>query len=243
MNTTFTLSIFTVWLLAGAVSQAAEITLGASNTGYYWYQKSSWLGGSDTSSGFSYGDTDGLIHAQTNYQYYGGADRYWEQKDIYFQVDISDFAATEITSATFRFYLSSLSTAAETFLKHLDTQTTLATGDAAQKLAGNSNVASSTTFTLGWNNIDVTGFVQADLQKGYSFVALSLPRFGQVQDENRVLSIYGASTSAAIAGLSLKPQMIITTSVPESANVGLILGLVGVAAVASGRNRLNRLRY
>lgn len=226
-------------LVAGAASPAAVITLSSVNTGYYWYEKSSWMGGSDTTTGFSYGDASGLIHVQTNYQYYGGADRYWQWKDAYFQIDLSSLVGEEITLATLNFYVTAINTPAETFLKHVDTQSTLATGDAGQKLVGTTNVASSTTFVPGWNSIDVTSFIQSDLDKEYSFVALSLLKFAQVQDQNRLLSFYGASTSVEIDGLAAKPYLdVVVATVPEPAGAALFVGIG--ALFVCGRRRWNR---
>jgi len=231
-----------ILMAVGAVvtaATAAVVTLSAVNTGYYWYEKSSWLGGSSTDTGFSYGDTDGLIHVQTNYQYYGGADRYWQQKDAYFQIDLSSLAGEGVESATLNFYVTAINTTAETFLKHVATQSTLATGDAGQKLAGTANVASSTTFAPGWNSIDVTSFIQSDLDAGYSFTALSLLKFGQVQDENRLLSFYGASTGVEVGELSAKPYLdVVVATVPEPAGTALFIG-VGALFVC-GRRRWNR---
>ncbi|HQF39899.1 MAG TPA: hypothetical protein PK322_12340, partial [Opitutaceae bacterium] len=81
-----TITPLLVALLCASASslQAAIITLGTENSGYYWYERQSWMGGSNTASGFAYGDATGLLHVQRNYQYYGGADRYWETKDAFF---------------------------------------------------------------------------------------------------------------------------------------------------------------
>jgi hypothetical protein len=58
--------------LAPAVLSHAEVlNLLGQNSGNYWYERSNWTGGSSTDSGFVYGDANGLIHVQRNYQYYG----------------------------------------------------------------------------------------------------------------------------------------------------------------------------
>ncbi len=215
-------------LLAVTAACAEIITLSAPNSGNYWYAKSSWMGGSNTSSGFSYADENGLIHAQRNYEYYGGADRSWEQKDIYFQIDLSSLAGEEVESATFNFYVAALNSDVATPLKHLSDQTTSPTGDAGQKLAGNTDVASSSSFVLGWNSIDLTSYILSDLDKGYSYTVLSIPQFSQEQDVNRVLSIYSAS-AADVDDSSVKPYL--SVGVPEPGRYSLLVGgLLGVWA-------------
>lgn len=215
-------------LMAVMAARAEIITLSAPNSGNYWYVKSSWLGGSDTSTGFSYADENGLIHAQRNYQYYGGSDRYWEQKDIYFQIDLSPLAGEEVQSAMFNFYLTALNSDVATSLKHLSDQTTAPSGDAGQKLAGNTDVASSSSFVLGWNSIELTSYVLSDLDKGYTYTVLSIPQFSQTQDVNRVLSIYSAS-AADVDGSSVKPYL--SVIVPEPGRYSLLVGgILGVWA-------------
>lgn len=213
------------------------ITLTGTNTGYYWWAKDQWMGGSSTSDGFAYGDATGLISAQSNYQYYGGADRSWERKDAYLQVDISSLRGVTFASATLNFYVTGNSSA-ETFLKHLDTQSVLATGDAGQKLAGNSNVASTTTFIAGWNRIDLTSFIQSDIGKAYDYAVFSIPQFTQSQDENRLLSFYGASATAWAEGVSVKPYLAIT-AVPEPATYALLGGAI-ILSLAIYRKRKDR---
>lgn len=182
------------------------------------------MGGSSTNGGFAYGDPGtGLIHAQNNYQYYGGADRFFERKSAYFQIDLSSLGGIskdDIISATFNFYLTA-NDANATSLKHLTTQSTLGTGDAQQQLAGTANVESSTTFTPGWNAIDLTSFVKSDIEKGYAFTVLSIPEFVQSQDENRLLSLYGGS-----AAVEFKPSLQVAL-VPEPTAVALF----GVGAI------------
>lgn len=89
-----------------STASADIITLETANMGYYWSQRSTWSGGSSTDSGFSYGDDAGLQHVQNNYQYYGGSDRYWQQKDLYFQIDLSSIPG-DLEEAVFHFYVQS----------------------------------------------------------------------------------------------------------------------------------------
>lgn len=223
-------------LLASVNLPGQTIILTESNTGYYWWEKDQWMGGSNTSDGFAYGDATGLIYAQSNYQYYGGADRSWERKDAYFQIDISSLSGMTLTAATLNFYVTGNSSSVETFLRHLDTQSTLATGDAGQKLAGNSNVASSTIFSVGWNRIDLISFVQSDIDKAYDYASFSIPQFSQSQDQNRLLSLYGASASTMIGGVSVKPYLEVSV-VPELANYALQSGAIVLLLIACRRKR------
>ena len=213
-------------LLAGAISHAETIFLSGINSGFFWYQQNTWTGGSDTQSGFSYGDENGLIHVHRNYQYYGGASRFFEQKDAYIQIDLASLSGVEVASATFHFYVTVNNSPVETFLKHLDTQSDTPAGDAGQKIAGTTDVAGSGSFSPGWNSIDLTSFVLSDLDKGYSFVVLSIPQFAQEQDEDRLLSFYGASATLELEGLSVKPYLLVTTVPEPSAYASLAGGAV-----------------
>lgn len=106
-----------------STASADIITLETANMGYYWYEKSTWMGGSDTQTGFSYGDGAGLQHVQNNYQYYGGSDRFWQRKDLYFQIDLSSITG-DLEEAVFHFYVTVNNSTAPSVLKHVDTQTT-----------------------------------------------------------------------------------------------------------------------
>ncbi|MCC6415979.1 MAG: PEP-CTERM sorting domain-containing protein [Opitutaceae bacterium] len=232
------LALFLVSTLA-TFAGSSTITLSSTNTGNYWYEKSQWTGGSDTQTGFSYGDDDtGLIHAHRNYQYYGGSDRFWQRKNAYFQIDLSSFSGIDITSAVFSIYVTAHNSDVATSLLHLNTQSPLATGDAAQQLAGGSAVASSSSFTIGWNHIDVTASIQSDLDLNYAIAAFSLPEFAQDQDVNRILSLYGGS-----AALEYRPYLTLTASaIPEPATYGLLAAGAVFGLVAYQRQRQKKLR-
>jgi len=191
------------------------------------------MNGSYSNEGFSYGDaTTGLIHTQRLYYYYGGADRYYETKDIYFQIPLDSLDAASITSVSLNFYVATKNTTAETFLKHLDTQSTVPTGDVSQKLAGTTNIVSSTNLSLGWNEIDITDSVVSDLNNSYAYAVFSLPAFAQEYDTNRQLSIYGAA-AADVEGSSVKPFL--SVAIPEPGTCGLIL--IGLAICTVLRSR------
>lgn len=228
------LAVILFVLAATASWGALTIVPSGTNTGYYWYERSTWLGGSDTTTGFSYGDASGLLHTQTNYQYYGGSDRYWQQKDTYIQLDVSSLSGSQIASARIHFYLTANS-AIETFLKHVDTQTVVATGDAGQKLVGATNVASTTSFVAGWNSIDVTTHIQSDVDKGYDYAAFSIPKFSQSQDENRLMSFYGASTTQLVGGISAKPYLEVTL-IPEP-SIPMLMAVSGAFTLILRRRK------
>ena len=207
------------------------ITLAPSHMGYYWYERSTWTGGSDTSTGFSYGDSGGTQHIQNNYQYYGGSDRFWQQKDFYFQIDLSSITDNP-QQTVFHFYVTAYNSPAPSTLSHVDTQTVAATGDAAQKLVGSTAVAGTDSFVLGWNSVDVTSYIQSDLDNGYSFAAFNIPKFGQMQDQDRLLSMYGPTSTTLVDDQSTQPYL--ATAIPEPATMAL-LALGGLALVRRGR--------
>lgn len=213
-------------------ASAYTITLGSTDMGFYWYERQSWMNGSNTDTGFSYGDSQGIQYVQNNYQYYGGADRLWQQKDMYFQIDLSSIT-DDLEQAVFHFYVTAYSSPAPSILTHVDTQTVAATGDAAQKLVGSTAVAGTDSFVVGWNSLDVTSYIQSDLDKGYSFAVFNIAKFGTVQDENRFLSMYGPTSTALVEGESAKPYLAFTT-VPEPGTMSL-LALGGLALIRRRR--------
>jgi hypothetical protein len=226
----------TCLLLAALPAQAdITVTLSADNTGNYWWSRNQWMNGNDTSDGFSYGDVGtGLIRAQANYQYYGGADRYFAAADTYFQISLTDLIGINVESASFNFFVESQNTTAVTSLKHLTLQSTAPTGFAAQKLAGSNVVASSTSMVVGWNSIDVTEMINSDLSNSYDYAIFSIPRYTQVIDQNRLLQIYGSS-APDIEGESVKPYLNVV--VPESATWGLLLGALALILTVRRRVR------
>ena len=230
--------MMTALAIAGlAVSPAfagtIDITLDESNTGNYWWTRYQYSGGNDTQSGFVYGDGDGLVFSQRNYQYYGGADRWFEERAIYIQISLSALGGVspeDILSATFNFYVAENSSDTDvTWLRHLTTQGTAPTGDASQQLAGDANVISSAGLTLGWNSIYVTDFILSDLDKGCDWAVFSILSFNQEQDFNRILSIYGGG-----AADSFRPYLSVVL-IPEPAT-GL-LALAGVALLLRRKRR------
>ncbi|MFA5688434.1 MAG: hypothetical protein WC959_04725 [Kiritimatiellales bacterium] len=202
----FVLAVLSIAALGAPAAQIISLT--ETEAGNYWYMRQVWLGGSYTDDGFSYGDAGtGLIHAQRYYEYYGGSDRIWESKSIYFQIDLSSLAGQAVDSAIFNFHVAAYNTPAESYLRHLETQVMPAAGDAGQQLSGDVDVIGTHSFTLGWNAVDLTAQIQSDLAKGYAYTVLSIPEFSQVEGENRILSIYGASTTVTEGGVLLRPYL------------------------------------
>ncbi|AQQ69944.1 hypothetical protein SMSP2_00278 [Limihaloglobus sulfuriphilus] len=205
---------------------AAEITLGETNAGYYWWQRTTGFS-TYTDDGFNYGDANGYIISRNDYQYYGGSDRYFYRADAFFQIDISSVSGQEIQSAALNFYLISYSSDSPTNLMHLTTQTAAPTGDAAQQIAGDTAVAASDTFVSGWNSIDVTDQIKSDITNGYGYAVFSIPKFAQTQDINRVMVIAGPKTDYDDGSGPTKPYLSVT--VPEPASM-LILAAGGLLA-------------
>ncbi len=201
---------------------SSTFTLTAQNTGYYWYQRQNWSGGSDTQSGFLYGDATGLLHTQRLYDYYGGSDRYWEQKSTYLQISLDGLNSATLESASLWIYVVTNDSPVATSLNHVTTQSTAASGDASQQIPGDVSAVSSSALNVGWNQVDITSFILADLEKSYSYSAFSIPAFDQSQDENRILSFYGASTTVEIDGSSAKPYVEVQV-VPEPGTMSLLV--------------------
>lgn len=224
-----------IFMIAPASKSATVLDFNTTQMGYYWYERSSWSGGSDTSTGFSYGDGSGLVHVQRNYQYYGGADRYWQQKALYLQIDLTSVPSSFEGTAELAFYVTINSTpGTSSSLYHLATQGTPPTGDAAQQLAGDTVLANTAALVPGWNFIDLSTAIEADLAKGYSYSVFSIPMFAQTQDVNRILSLYGPTSTTEIEGASTRPYLTLT-AVPEPAT-----GLLLLAAAGCGLRRRKR---
>lgn len=219
--------------------RALELLLDAQNTGYSWYQRQNWMGGTDTQTGFSYGDPgSGLLHVQNNYQYYGGADRWWERKNVYIQINLAGLNVATLETASLKLYVTENDSPSPTGFMHLDTQTETPTGDASQQLAGDTTVISSDLLAIGWNQINITDFIVADLNKGYDYAVFYIPQFSQAQDENRILSFYGASSTVEIGGSSARPILDIQI-IPE-ANALLLLGAGALVLLLPRRHSYRR---
>jgi hypothetical protein len=225
-----------IFMTVPASSAATVIDFQPSQMGYYWYERSSSAWGSDTDTGFSYADGSGKLHVQRNYQYYGGADRYWQQKSLYFQVDLTSVPSSFEGTAVLAFYVTTNNTpATPSSLYHLATQGTTPTGDAIQQLAGDTVVASTAAFVPGWNFVDLSTAIESDLAKGYGYSVFSIPMFAQTQDVNRLLSLYGPTSTIEIEGASTRPYVTLTP-VPEPTTGVLLL------AAAAGCGILRRKR-
>ncbi|MCH7226647.1 PEP-CTERM sorting domain-containing protein [Haloferula sp. A504] len=217
-------------------SAATMIDFQPTQMGYYWYQKSTWLGGSSTDDGFSYSDGSGMVHVQRDYQFYGGSSRSWKEKRLYFQVDLTSVPSSFEGTAVLAFYVTLNNTpGTPSSLYHLATQGTTPTGDAIQQLAGDTVVASTAAFVPGWNFIDLGTAIESDLAKGYSYSVFSIPTFAQTQDVNRLLSLYGPTSTTEIEGASTRPYVTLTP-VPEPTTGVLLL------AAAAGCGILRRKR-
>lgn len=217
-----------------------KVNLSTQNVGFWWYEKSAWAGGSSTDENWSYANADSMIEVKDQYMYYGGASRYWSRRDAYLQIDLSSFSgvsSADIQSATLNFYIATFqnATAAPAYLMHLDTQTTVPTGDAQQRLTGSTEVANSSTMALGWNSVDVTSFIMGDVDQNFEYSVFNFVRFAQEQDQNRLLSFYAPSADEVIDGISVVPYLLVT--VPEPASYAAIFA--GAAALALMWRRKN----
>lgn len=233
-----TLSLLALAMVCHSSLFAVDITvtLNATNTGFNWYERWQWMGGNSTDEGFSRGDDGtGLIHAQNNYQYYGGADRFFQRKDTYLQISLFGLDKTQIESVSLWLYVAANNSAVPTFLTHVNTQNTRATGDAAQKLPSDTNVVSTAGFVLGWNEIDVTSYVLSDLDKQYDYAAFGIPQFSQSQDDDRLLSLYGGSTTQMVNGESAAPRLVAV--IPEPTTLALLIPAALVISTFLRRRR------
>jgi hypothetical protein len=78
----------------------------------------------------------------------------------------------------------------------------LATGDAAQKIGGNAWVAAVSPSALGWYSQDVTSAIQSDRQNGYSWSAFSVSSPGYT----KLAFSSGETANAAYLRIDVAPE-------------------------------------
>ncbi len=228
---------------AGSVfANEYKVELSGNNVGYWWYNKTQYSGGKDESSNWLYSNANNLVEVKNLYEYYGGADRYFEQRDAYIQIDLSSLSGIDvstITAISFNFCIKELNdaTSSPARLKHLDVQSVAPTGDAAQKLGGSTEVANSATMSEGWNSIDVSSSIISDLGNGYDYAVFSFEKFGTAQDHSRLLTFYSPSSTELVDGISVVPYLSVTTNVPEPATYAAIFGMLALAFAAYRRRK------
>ena len=230
--------------LAGSMFAADyKVELSTTNVGYWWYNKTQYSGGKDESSGWLYSNANNLVEVENLYEYYGGADRYFEQRDAYIQIDLSSLSGIDvstITAISFNFYIKELNdaTSSPASFKHLDVQSVVPTGDAAQKLGGSTEVANSSTMSIGWNSIDVSSSIISDLGNGYDYAVFNFNKFGSEMDHSRLLTFYAPSSTELVDGISVVPYLSVTTiNVPEPATYAAIFGMLALAFAAYRRRK------
>ena len=157
---------------------------------------------------------------QAHHSYASG---WGEIKNAYLQISLDTVpAGAEIASATLNLYITNVSGSGAR-LRHVSNSSN-ATGDASQQLAGNVDVLTITTsHGTGWLSIDVTQFIQSDLDNGHNWAAFSLPSSSYSN-----VSFY----SAAQAGY--EPHLSVTL-IPEPAS--LTLFACGVTLIIARRRR------
>ena len=230
--------------LAGSMFAADyKVELSEKNVGYWWYNKSQWSGGKDESKDWLYSNSEKLVEVKNQYDYYGGSDRYFEQRDAYIQIDLSSLSGIDVSTIskiTFNFCIKELNdaTSSPARLKHLDVQSIAPTGDAAQKLGGSTEVANSATMIVGWNSIDVGSSIISDLENGYDYAVFSFEKFGSEMDHSRLLTFYSPSSSELVDGVSVVPYLsVTTTNVPEPATYAAVFGALALALAAYRRRK------
>lgn len=230
--------------LAGSMFAADyKVELSEKNVGYWWYDKTQWSGGRDEKSDWSYSNSEKLVEVKNEYNYYGGADREFHQRDAYIQIDLSSLSGIDvstITAISFNFCIKELNdaTSSPAILKHLDVQSVAPTGDAAQKLDGSTEVANSATMSVGWNSIDVSSSIISDLGNGYDYAVFGFERFEAEMNHSRLLTFYSPSSTELVDGISVVPYLsVTTTNVPEPATYAAVFGALALALAAYRRRK------
>lgn len=127
--------------------------------------------------GFSYGweNTPYNENASPNWSghWYESSWANGESSTVYMQISLADVpAGAAVQQATLNLYITECSGSGGQIYYRNDAST--ATGQASQLLAGDVKIADISA-PAGWLSIDVTGYIQADIDNGYSWAVFSLP--------------------------------------------------------------------
>jgi len=138
-----------------------------------------------------------------------------EIKNAYVQISLATVPNNiDVELATLNLYITNASGSGSRLMHLADSSN--ATGHANQTLNGDTEVmALSGNTSKGWVSIDVTEFIQSDLDKGHDWAVFSLPSLNYSN-----LSFHGSSDPDYGPYLSV-------TLIPEPASLG-VLSLVGL---------------
>jgi len=161
--------------------------------------------------GFSYGweSTGFKVDANPNWagHWYESSWANGEQSTVFMQISLSDIpAGVEIQQAHLYLHITEVSGNGSE-LKHLSDSST-ATGLASQQLAGNVTVATLKDIPTGWLSIDVTDYIQADLNNGHDWAVFSFP--------------YKSYSSLKFSSAETDNGAYLAVVIPEPATMGML---------------------
>lgn len=101
---------------------------------------------------------------------------YGASSDVFMQFSLASLpAGAAVQQATLNIYVTECSGSGGQIYHRTNSST--ATGLASQLLGGDVKIADILT-SPGWHSIDVTSFIQSDIEKGYQWAVFSLPSKG-----------------------------------------------------------------
>lgn len=173
-------------------------------------------------SSYDYFDSSALSNI-VHYQFYGTSDTVIRNTS-YAQFSLDSFApGAEIGLATLNIFLTEIHYGDESpsggFVYHVANASS-ANGLASQRLTGSEVVVNIKDQPLGWLSLDVTGYLQNDLDNGYSYAAFSFSPDTAGYFRNAGFSF--------TSGDALTNQPFLSVVVPEPGYTALLLGSAAV---------------
>jgi hypothetical protein len=126
--------------------------------------------------GFGWENTGFDGGATTNWAGHWYDAPYGGSSDVYMQISLAGIpAGATLQQAYLNIYVTECSGSGGQIYHRTDSST--ATGQASQQLGGNVKITDISA-PVGWLSIDVTDYIQSDVDRGYSWAVFSLPQKG-----------------------------------------------------------------